>query len=741
MLVYTSTHTPIALGKAFARGGEATIYQVDQFPTLLAKVYTKSRPDYEQKLDWMIGHTPKDPNESSGLSSFGWPRDLLYDETGACIGYLMPYIQNAVLLLEVFNPRHRANKLPTFNWLYLHRTACNLATALQAIHDYGYVVGDLNESNILVTPAATVTIIDTDSFQVHANDTLYPCPVGKAEYMPPEAHLKRLRDKERQQAYDLFGLGVLIFQTLMDGSHPFRGRWKGAGDPPSLEQKITRGWFPYTPSAVIPLSAPPSASLDHLHPQLTELVQRCFVQGHVDPAQRPTAKEWSDRLQEVEHSLVRCTESHYFSSHLDTCPQCALTQAREEREALRAEQQEQQALQDVYDTVAASGQPVPIPTVMLTSPRLSLKAAIMTALPIVAAMAIIMGILFSMGPDSEAIEAYRLSGSMIGEQVGTSRTSPFTASLPFSSTTSTTTSVQARRGSRLSTSSRRNTYDNLIRDIAWSPDGTLLAVAATDGVALYVPETMHAVRAVDAEVMGLSVAFAPDGLTLATAGSDAAVKLWRVADGTLLHTMRGHSDFVNELAFTTDGAMLASAAGLMDKTIKLWRVSDGGLIRTLQGIHANVNSVAFAPDGNMLASADFSRHVKVWNVGNGDVRYRMEGHTGEVFSVAFAPNGQTVASGSLDGTVKLWNATDGTLQQTLQGHTSYVRCITFAPDGLTLASGSDDKTVRLWSTQTGGLLHTLEGHTAAVLSVAFAPDGSRLVSGGKDGMVKLWDVE
>lgn len=737
MLVYTSTHTPITLDKAFARGGEATIYQVDRFPELLAKVYKSHRPEYEKKLDWMIAHTPQAPNAASGLSSFGWPHDLLYDETGACIGYLMPYIQNAVLLLEVFNPRHRANKLPTFNWLYLHRTACNLATALQAIHDYGYVVGDLNESNILVTPAATVTIIDTDSFQVHANDTLYPCPVGKAEYMPPEAHQKRLRGKDRQQEYDLFGLGVLIFQTLMDGSHPFRGRWKGAGDPPALEQKIAKGWFPYAPLEGVPLSAPPSASLDYLHPKVTELVQRCFVQGHTAPNQRPTAKEWADTLQEAEHSLVRCAEDHYFYSHLDTCPQCALTQAREEREALRAEQQ---ALQNDYDMVLGSGQPAPVPTVMLTSPRLSSKAAIMTALPIVVAMAIIMGILFSMGPDSEAIEAYTRSGSMIGEQVGTSRTSAFTSSLPLSSTT-TLDNNNARRGSRLSTSSRRNTYDNLIRDIAWSPDGTLLAVAETNGVALYAPETMLEVRAVDVEVMGLSVAFSPDGLTLATAGSDAAVKLWRVDDGTLLHTMRGHSDFVNGLAFTTDGSMLASAAGLMDKTIKLWRVSDGGLIRTLQGIHANVNSVAFAPDGKTLASADFSKQVKLWNVGDGDMRYRMEGHTSEVFSVAFAPNGQTIASGSLDGTVKLWNATDGTLQQTLQGHTSYVRCITFAPDGLTLASGSDDKTVRLWSTQTGMLLHTLEGHTAAVLSVAFAPDGARLVSGGKDGMVKVWDME
>jgi DNA-binding helix-hairpin-helix protein with protein kinase domain len=91
----------------------------------------------------------------------------------------MAYVANAVPLLQVFNPRLRAKTLPSFNRRYLHRTARNLAAAMRALHESEYVVGDLNESNVMVTPSALVTLIDTDSFQVvrrvGAKPVLHPC--------------------------------------------------------------------------------------------------------------------------------------------------------------------------------------------------------------------------------------------------------------------------------------------------------------------------------------------------------------------------------------------------------------------------------------------------------------------------------------------------------------------------------------------------------------------------------------
>ena len=126
----------------------------------------------------------------------------------------------------------------------------------------------------------------------------------------------------RQPEHDRFGLGVLVFQLLMDGSHPFRSQWRGAGDPPPIEKKISQGWFPYAAPASAPVM-PPAAhpTLDVLHPQIAGLVRRCFADGHHNHRQRPSAQEWEQALAAAEKALVTCNNGHYYSNHLPRCPQ------------------------------------------------------------------------------------------------------------------------------------------------------------------------------------------------------------------------------------------------------------------------------------------------------------------------------------------------------------------------------------------------------------------------------------
>ena len=327
--VYDTHHTCIVLGNELARGGEAVIYFVLSHPDLLAKIYTKSLANYEQKLIRMAANPPVDPTQPQHIS-IAWIQDLLYEADGKFAGLLIPRIHQAVPILDIFTPQVRTQTLPNFNRVYLHRTARNLALALDAVHTRGYVVGDLNESNILVTPQALVTLIDTDSFQVqerHPSSIItYPCPVGKGTYTPPELQHTSFPDTIRSPEHDRFGLGVLIFQLLMEGNHPFRAQWRGAGTQPTLLEKIEQGLFPHTKPSNRAVAPPPDAPLlEILGPGVANLMVRCFVDGHQDARKRPTAQEWASMLATAEQQLVECCKGHYFARYLLTCPQCGTT--------------------------------------------------------------------------------------------------------------------------------------------------------------------------------------------------------------------------------------------------------------------------------------------------------------------------------------------------------------------------------------------------------------------------------
>ncbi|MCC6192186.1 MAG: zinc ribbon domain-containing protein [Anaerolineales bacterium] len=333
MIVYDAQRRPLALGSEVGRGGEAAVYRLAGQPAVLAKLYHRApRPGYDLKLAWMQAHPPTDPTQSLGHASIAWPTQLLYDARGALVGYAMVHVQNAVPLLLVFNPRLRAKTLPNFNRRYLHRTARNLAAALGALHATNYVVGDLNESNVMVMPSALVTLIDADSFQVQrrvgAKPVLHPCPVGKPEYTPPELQGRTFAEVPRQPEHDRFGLAVLVFQLLMEGNHPFRALWLAASDPPPVEARIRDGHWPYASKPGLPIAPPRHApALDSLHPELATLMRLCFVDGHARPASRPTPEAWERAIATAEKALVTCRQGHFYSRHLAQCPSCAVLAA------------------------------------------------------------------------------------------------------------------------------------------------------------------------------------------------------------------------------------------------------------------------------------------------------------------------------------------------------------------------------------------------------------------------------
>ena len=246
---------------------------------------------------------------------------------------------------------------------------------------------------------------------------------------------------------------------------------------------------------------------------------------------------------------------------------------------------------------------------------------------------------------------------------------------------------------------------------------------------------------------GLSgnIAYSPDGTRLAVASAVGfGIRLYDTATYQEVALLTGHTAQVYSVAFSPDGRTLASASASGDHTILLWDVRTGEHKQTLRGHTAQVESVAFSPDGRTLASASYGYEgeVRLWDVRTGEHKQTLRGHTAQVESVAFSPDGRTLASASYgyEGEVRLWDAHTGEHKQTLRGHTAQVESVAFSPDGRTLASASWDNTVRLWDVLTGEHKQTLKGHTGWVESVAFSPDGRTLASASWDNTILLWDI-
>lgn len=341
MDVRTAAGEKFVLERAINRGGEAHIWTVRQDPHLVAKLYHKPTAEHQAKLTAMIA-TPL--TRTGSHPAVAWPLHLLYRQN-TFVGYLMPRAANSLPLFHYYNQVLRRRRGLSHAWpRFLHRTATNLAAAVELVHAHDHVIGDLNESNVLVTQAALVTLVDTDSFQIRPGNPLqrpaswlgalqtqpsYRCGVGKAEYTPPELQGVDFKTIDRTPAQDNFALAVLIFYLLMDGFHPFTGVLTTGASVGRVDlYSIKHGLFPYLPQRAggqLMVQPPPDApAFAHLHPSVQEAFRRTFLDGHAHPERRVTAKAWKKVLQEAEGALVACPQdrSHLYSRHLHHCPTC-----------------------------------------------------------------------------------------------------------------------------------------------------------------------------------------------------------------------------------------------------------------------------------------------------------------------------------------------------------------------------------------------------------------------------------
>ena len=275
-------------------------------------------------------------------------------------------------------------------------------------------------------------------------------------------------------------------------------------------------------------------------------------------------------------------------------------------------------------------------------------------------------------------------------------------------------------------------------EIAYSPDGTKLAVASDIGIWIYDAQTGEEVNFItDGKSPIHTVAFSPDGKRLVSDIDYGSICLWDVETGAKIRWFWGHSHpCVNSIAFSPDGKMFVS--GGCGSTVRLWDVASGRQLYVLRWHGGSVNSVAFSPDSKTFVSASSDKSIRLWDVDTGIQLREFKGHTKGVNSVAFHPDGHLIASGSSDNSVRIWDVQTGTQQESLTRHTDGVSSVAFSRDGKTLASGSSDNTIRLWRVADLYPRYVLKGHTSSITNVVFGADNNTLASRSWNGTIHLW---
>ncbi len=331
------------------------------------------------------------------------------------------------------------------------------------------------------------------------------------------------------------------------------------------------------------------------------------------------------------------------------------------------------------------------------------------------------------------------------------------------------------------------TFGNgFIGNISYFPDGERIAVSGRDGVFFFDATTLDEVGhfPVDTRIVN-AIAISPDDRWLATGQSDGAVRLWEVATGGQIAAFAGHRSGVRSMAFSPDGAFLASAAiGAVylwdtqkrgevdayehelslpgDGIRKVLFSPDGGLIavagvwsktllfdlKTEEVLHtlrpARLQA-AFSPDGKTLLALDFNRFnnfdlridLKFWDVSSGaeiDVIQDTQ-----IFSFVAHPTREQIVSFGGGEPVRLWDVKGK--KETARFPIDGVVALAFHPAGDRFAVVKGGTTIQIWDVATRKLRIQKETHTGSVRALTISPDGQFFAAIHSDNTVRLWDIE
>lgn len=591
-----------------------------------------------------------------------------------------------------------------------------IARALQYAHSHKIIHRDVKPSNILITETNEPKLIDfgiAKILDLQEGHTLTETGVGLGtpEYMPPEQWLGKI-----SPAVDIYSLGA-IFYELITGAKPFT-----ADTSAEVMLKTINDPLPRPTTLVADL---PEQVEYYLFKALAKNVEKRF-------------HTMSEMVQMLE-KLVKGDLSSAPKSRRKIDLQKEFMTVEKKKTQPMAGSQQKKSGRRLW--VAAGILVLGLAAFVLLSKSGSLNQ-----------------LLHLNAPDETA--------SMPAAILASSTTIPTIAETPTTSPTSTAVNPNGNVDVI-----PRNGKGKITR-IKFSPDGSKIGIATTIGIYVYSSTTFEELFFIETGTTSSSLAFSPDGQTLAANSTDEMIWLWNANDGELIQTLKGHTDQVFDMAYSGDGKTLASTS--FDGTVKIWQTSDGALLNSFDTLDKSVlvTNVALSQDGQMVACGTHDGRTWIRYVLNGALLFAFDG--GDVSSMAFSADGKlfyaggsiwrlsngypqqesgnsghalsydtgTMAVMNYGGAIEITHLDDNTIATFIPPNGSSFTNLALSKNGEILAASDENGVLYFWNvgtTETKLEKSEEDFIQTAVIDIAFSEDGKHLAAVGEK-TVNLWKI-